>query len=105
MAAPTGSWDPTGVRPYHGWSLPQRSSKDMATAIKKEDRIAYKDLRPGDLMFYDGDKDGTIDHVDTYLGNGWAFDSSSYLGGVVIIQVSSGWYRDHFTWGRDIIRA
>jgi cell wall-associated NlpC family hydrolase len=104
LAAPTVAWDNTAVRPYHGWPLPQRSSNDMAKAIPQSQRIPFSKLTPGDLMFYDGNRDGTIDHVDTYLGWGWAFDSSSYLGGVSIIRISGGWYRDHFVWGRDIMR-
>ena len=38
-------------------------------------------------MFYDGDGDGTVDHVDTYIGNGFALDSSSTPGGVTIMWV------------------
>jgi cell wall-associated NlpC family hydrolase len=66
-------------------------------------RIAFDDLRPGDLMFYDGDGDGRVDHVDVYIGNGWSLDSGSSNGGVSIVNVSSGWYRDHFVHGRRII--
>ena len=25
--------------------------------------------------------------------------------GVIIVPVKSGWYRDHFKWGRDIMRT
>ena len=28
-------------------------------------------------MFYDGNGDGTVDHVDVYIGNGYALDSSA----------------------------
>jgi len=66
-------------------------------------RVKYDDLRPGDPMFYDGDFNGTVDHVDTYIGNGWALDSSSTPGGVTIMWVGSGWYRDHFRWGRRVL--
>jgi cell wall-associated NlpC family hydrolase len=68
-------------------------------------RLRYADLEPGDLMFYDGDKDGTVDHVDTFIGNGFALDSSSTPGGVTIMWVGDGWYRDHFRWGRRILPA
>ena len=55
-------------------------------------------------MFYDGDGDGTVDHVDTYIGNGFALDSSSTPGGVTIMWVGDGWYRDHFVHGRRVLR-
>src|SRR4029077_7287865 len=81
---------------------------DMAAMAPK--RIAYGDLVPGDIMFYDGDGDGVVDHVDTYIGNGYALDSSSTPGGVSIMWVGnshglygSDWYRTHFKWGRRIL--
>jgi cell wall-associated NlpC family hydrolase len=101
VAAPTYSWDPTSYRPYHGWTLPQRSSADMAGAIPQSQRVAFDDLQPGDLMFYASDHH-TVNHVDVYIGNGYALDSGSQA--VTIQRVSSGWYRDAFMWGRDIMR-
>ena len=101
MKAPTSSYDNTRIRGYEGWSLPQRSSADMATIGK----IAFKRVQPGDLLFYDGDNDGRVDHVDTYLGHGFALDSSNGTAGVTILKVSSGWYRDHFVRARRIIKT
>jgi cell wall-associated NlpC family hydrolase len=66
-------------------------------------KLQYDELRPGDLMFYDGDGDGRVDHVDTFIGNGWALDSSSTPGGVTIMWVGDGWYRDHFVHGRRVL--
>ena len=105
MKAPQNGYDNTGVRGYHGWSLPQRSSEDMSAAMTKRQRVPYDRLRAGDLMLYDPAGNGLIDHVDLYLGRGWALDSSSGAGGVIIVPVKSGWYRDHFKWGRDIMRT
>jgi cell wall-associated NlpC family hydrolase len=65
--------------------------------------LKFDELLPGDLMFYDGDDNGSVDHVDVFVGNGWAIDSSSSVGGVTFMWVGDGWYRDHFTWGRRII--
>ncbi len=89
-------------RPYHGWSLDQRTSADMARMAPA--KIRFDDLRPGDLMFYDGNGDGTVDHVDTFIGNGYAVDSSSTPGGVTIMWVRDSWYRDHFVFGRRVVR-
>jgi cell wall-associated NlpC family hydrolase len=92
-------WNVSPPRPYLGWDLPQRTSADMATVGK----LSYDELRPGDLMFYDGDGDGRVDHVDTFIGNGWALDSSSTPGGVTVMWVGDGWYRDHFVHGRRVL--
>jgi NlpC/P60 family protein len=105
MKAPQSGYDNTRVRPYRGWPIPQRSSADMAGAIPNSQRLTFRQVRAGDLMFYDGDGDGTIDHVDLDLGYGWALDSSNGSGGVVVVRVKSGWYADHFKWGRDIVQA
>jgi cell wall-associated NlpC family hydrolase len=94
-------WEVAPPRPYQGWSLPQRTSAEMSRLTKN--RLPYRDLIPGDLMFYDGDRDGRVDHVDVYVGNGWSLDSSSSVGGVTLMWVESGWYRDHFVHGRRIV--
>ena len=93
-------WDNTPPRGYSGWELPQRSSAQMAAV---GGRIRFEDLEPGDLMLYDGDGDGTVDHVDTFIGNGWAIDSGSSNGGVTITYVWDNWYEDHFVKGRRIL--
>jgi cell wall-associated NlpC family hydrolase len=92
-------WNVSPPRPYLGWDLPQRTSADMATV----GNLSYDQLQPGDLMFYDGDGDGHVDHVDTFIGNGWALDSSSTPGGVTVMWVGDGWYRDHFVHGRRVL--
>jgi cell wall-associated NlpC family hydrolase len=97
-----GAWNVAPPRPYAGWSLPQRTSADMSAFGGK---IKFGALQPGDLMFYDGDDDGRVDHVDTFIGNGWALDSSSTPGGVTIMWVGDGWYRDHFVHGRRIVKG
>ena len=54
--------------------------------------------------FYDGSGDGTVDHVDLYVGNGYALDSSTSVGGVTLMYVGPGsWYRDHFVHGRRLL--
>jgi cell wall-associated NlpC family hydrolase len=102
MKAPSGTYDNSKLRGYQGWDLPQRSSSEMASVGAE---LSFKDARAGDLMFYDGDDDGTIDHVDVYLGYGWAIDSSSGIGGVTVLRVDTGWYRDHFVHARHIVKT
>jgi len=94
-----GAWSVSPPRPYAGWSLPQRSSADMARTAS----LTYEQLQPGDLMFFDDDDNGVVDHVNVYIGNGWALDASSGYGGSTILSVAEGWYRDHFVSGRRIL--
>ena len=101
LRADDAIWNIAPPRPYGGWALAQRTSADMATMTPK--KITYGNLEPGDLMFYDGDDDGVVDHVDTFIGNGFALDSSSTPGGVTIMWVGDGWYRQHFVHGRRVL--
>jgi cell wall-associated NlpC family hydrolase len=97
----TTGWEVAPPRPYLGWSLPERTSAEMARLTP--DRLSFGELQPGDIMFYDGDGNGVVDHVDTYIGNGYALDSSSTPGGVTVMWVGDGWYRDHFVYGRRVL--
>lgn len=97
---PVPGYDNSKIRGYKGWSLPQRTSATMAAVGKS---LSFKNAKPGDLMFYDGDSSGSVDHVDLFLGYGWALDSSSGVGGVTILPVGKGWYRDHFKHARRIL--
>ncbi len=83
MRGGDATWSNDPPRPYAGWALRQRTSTGMAA---HGTNIAWDELKPADLMFYDGDGDGRVDHVDTYIGNGWAIDSSSSAGGVTIMD-------------------
>ena len=97
-------YDNSSVRPYSGWSLPERSSRDMAKATRK--RLKYKKVRTTDLMFFDGEggrKWKGVDHVGMALGRGWMIDASSGRGGVGITFTKSGWYRENFVWGRRVV--
>jgi cell wall-associated NlpC family hydrolase len=100
LKAPSGGYDNTRFRPYEGWSLGQRSSAQMASVGSA---INWRHKRPGDLLFYAGGTGGHIDHVNTFVGNGYALDSSNGAGGVTLLRISTGWYRDHFVHARRII--
>jgi cell wall-associated NlpC family hydrolase len=99
LKAADANWDNTPPRPYNGWALPQRTSAQMASI----GRVRWKWIEPGDLLFYDGNDDGTVDHVDTYIGNGWAIDSGGSNAGVTITYVFDNWYEDHFVHARHIV--
>ena len=90
---------------YPGYILNERSSNDMAHAIPSKSRLTWDQVRAGDLLFYDSDGNGTIDHVDLDIGWGWALDSGS--NGVTIAQVGEkgSWYQRVFAWGRTPVPA
>ena len=97
-------FDNERIRGYAGWSIPQRTSYDMAHFTKT--RIAFANLQTGDLMLfadYGAKTWQDADHVGVYLGNGWMIHSSGTSDGPVIETVASGWWRDHFLWGRRLI--
>ncbi|GAC1411270.1 MAG: hypothetical protein NVSMB57_05810 [Actinomycetota bacterium] len=100
IKAPTAGYDNTALRKYKGWSLPERSSREMARAAPE--RVAPENAEPGDLLFSDignrNDDWRSIDHVGLALGNGWMIHSS--VPGVLIEWVGDGWWPPHFRWAR-----
>lgn len=61
-------------------------------------KLGAKDLKPGDLVFYDyGRLGGASDHVSIYAGNGMQIAASSSGGQVEVQPVD--W--DNFIWGGD----
>ncbi len=96
-------------RPYDGWSIPERSSYDMAGAIPRDRRLGLKELRPADVVFFAPDgrdaKASSIYHAGLYLGNGWMVHSSGSRAGISLAEIGSGsWWNDQYAWGRRIIK-
>jgi cell wall-associated NlpC family hydrolase len=79
-----------------------RSAAAMAGEVPAASRITYAKLQPADLVFFASagsrSKAAAVDHMGIYLGGGWMIHSSRY--GVALAPITSGWYRDRFTWGR-----
>jgi cell wall-associated NlpC family hydrolase len=94
------------IRGYRGWSLPQRSSYQMAAATGT--RIPIYHLRPLDVLFWDVEgpfarSAGAVGHAGLYLGNGWFIHSSGSKAGVALDWMGDGYWRDRFVWGRRLI--
>jgi hypothetical protein len=86
-------------RNYAGWSLPQRSSYEIAEFTKT--KLTWRQLKPGNVMMFadnGGNRWQDVTHVGIYLGNGWMMHSTD--GGPQLQWVGDGYYRDHFVWGR-----
>ena len=56
---------------------------------KNGNEVAYSDLKPGNLMFFDMTENGVVSHVGIYLGNGQFIGAES--AGVRIVQIDSWW--------------
>ncbi len=102
----SAGWDPTG-RDYEGWSLPERSSSEMARATR--DRLGFSELKAADLIFFaSGGRDAKVSsvyHAGIYLGRGWMIHSSGSRAGISLAEVGPGSYwHDQIVFGRRVIR-
>lgn len=103
------NYSPKG-RGYDGWSLPERTSRDMAAATPKKKRLSLGQLEAGDLIFFaTGGKDAKpadVYHVGLYLGKGWMIHSSGGRAGVSLSPVGkSSWWYDQIVFGRRVIKT
>lgn len=65
--------------------------------------VDMKDLRPGDMIFFDTDKGAAgPDHVGLYIGNGKFIHAPRPGKGVEIDDLKSGYYQDLFMGGRRV---
>lgn len=99
LKANEGGYNSAQFRVYPGWSLPERSSSEMAKATTTQ--LAYTQLQVADLMFFSssgGTTWSSVDHVGVYIGKNWMFHTTD--SGPAIEWVGDGWWRDHFVYGR-----
>ena len=81
-----------------------RVSRDQA---KVGEYIEYKDLRRGDMVFFDTEKEFTkrVNHVGIYLDNGNFIHASSARKKVIITNFrKKPFYKKRFLWGRRVIK-
>ena len=95
-------------RPYSGWSIPERSSYDMAGAIGRRKRVAFDELKPADIVFFAPEgpdaKASSVYHAGLYLGKGWMIHSSGSRAGISLAPIGPGsWWNDQLAWGRRIV--
>lgn len=77
----------------------------FAQGYGKGTKISYANLKPGDVVcFNTNDNDGDLsDHTGIYLGGGKFIHASSAGDEVMISSMSSGYYRNVFSWGRRVL--
>jgi cell wall-associated NlpC family hydrolase len=82
-------------------TLRGRTTYAMSGEVPRAQRIRFKDLVPGDVVFFGAagprSKPAQVDHMGIYAGSGWLIHSSRY--GVALARLD-GWYRARFAWAR-----
>ncbi|MCF6463666.1 C40 family peptidase [Clostridium sp. Cult1] len=87
------------VYSQHGITVP-RTSIEQASAGKK---VSKENLEIGDLVVFHGTYRSGPSHTGIYIGNGdFIHSSSSRSKGVTISNLSSGYYSNHFSYGRRV---
>lgn len=76
-----------------------RTSLDQARAGTK---LSRSQLQVGDLVIFSGTYRSGPSHTGIYVGNGKFIHSSSGGGSVMISDLDSGYYRNHFSYGRRV---
>lgn len=79
-----------------GKSIPRTSVAQSGYGTKIDNK---SDLIPGDLVFFDTDKDGDVNHVGIYAGGGKFVHASSGAKKVTVSDLN-GWYSDKFKGAR-----
>jgi cell wall-associated NlpC family hydrolase len=78
-----------------------RSSRDQS---KAGSFVSKSNLRVGDLLFFDTNGDGTINHVGMYIGNNQFIHATPSINGVGINSISTGYWSTHYVTARDVLR-
>lgn len=83
-----------------GVSLPRVSADQAQAGAAVDDR----DLRPGDLLFFDTEGRGRVSHVGIYLGDDQFISANSYLGRVSVDRLRSDRYwGPRYLWARRVL--
>lgn len=74
-----------------GISLPRTSTAQSQAGTT----VSFNQLQKGDLVFFDTDFDGTINHVGIYAGNGQMLNASTSKG-VSYASINSSYWQERF---------
>ena len=92
---------PFAGSPFLSETLKGRTTYAMSGEVKKNQRIGFAGLQPGDVIFFGNrgpsSKPIEVGHSGIYVGNGWFVHSSR---GGVTLQLLEGWFRADFAWAR-----
>ncbi|GIP38486.1 hypothetical protein J31TS4_17660 [Paenibacillus sp. J31TS4] len=59
-------------------------------------KVAKANLRPGDLIFASVSTPGKIGHVGIYIGNGKMIHNLNPKNGVVVSDINTGYWKNHY---------
>ena len=103
-STPAG-FDCSGLVQYvfdqNGIHLP-RTSEDQRDV--GEDDLDLDDAEPGDLLFYKVDSWFGVDHVAIYIGDGFAVHAPVSGRQVVVTDMTTEFWQDHFVEGVNVLR-
>ncbi|MGM7700698.1 LysM peptidoglycan-binding domain-containing protein [Pseudalkalibacillus sp. Hm43] len=85
----------------HGINLP-RSSREQA---KVGHAVSKSNLQKGDLLFYDTNYNGTVNHVAIYAGNGKMLGAQSSTGVAFTDAFSRYYWGDRFVQARRVLNS
>lgn len=74
--------------------------RDSRQQSKMGKKVSFKNIRKGDLLFFDTNRDKTIDHVALYAGNGKLLHTYRAPIGVTYNKATWGNY-----WGKTLVEA
>ncbi len=100
------AFDCSGFTKYvfekHGITIPRYSGYQANIGTK----VAYNELEKGDLVFFDTDKKGKVNHVGIYLGDHKFIHASSGGKKVMITSfIQKKFYRNRFLHGQRIVHS
>ena len=78
----------------NGIQIPRNSWKQAKVGKK----VTKRNLKKGDLIFFNSKKQKRVNHVGIYLGNGRFIHASRFHKRIVISKLRE--YRRYFKWGR-----
>jgi cell wall-associated NlpC family hydrolase len=101
-SSPSTGFDCSGLVTYvfkqYGITFKQRTRLYLDGA-----NVSYNNLMPGDLVFFDSNRNGTIGHVGIYVGNGSFIHAPRPGAKVRIESMTSGFYRNTFVCARRVV--
>ena len=86
-----------GVHKQVGIILPRTSFDQSIVEGKK---VLRKNLKKGDLVFFDTSSKGKVNHSGIYLGDSKFIHASSGKAYSVTISSLDAWYKEKFKWGK-----
>ncbi|WP_268822013.1 C40 family peptidase [Paenibacillus tarimensis] len=84
-----------------------KAGVDLKWGTKDQKRqgfaVSKKNLRKGDLVFFDTNNNGSINHVGIYMGGGKFIHNAPSVDGIAINEINSGWWSKHYVSARRVL--